>query len=497
MANRKPNILYLLNDHQAYYRHGWDGGVKPARPHFERLASQGVHFERAYSACPLCVPARRTMVTGMFPHNHGFITNDDVIQARDHDLIFALLAEQGYRLYYYGKWHTGPGTAHDYGCEGFSYPGYSNPYITPEYKEYIEARGMEVASFNIEHVFYEGRSPPSKPGPGYRLEWPNNWEHVTGVLETPDGTHESFFLANLAREKLRELARSDLDQPFFLRVDFYGPHMPYLAGPDYVAMYDPEQIQEYGSFCDDLSNKPEVHRTEFNKPFSQDGKLIVPSPLPWSEWQRVLGYCYAQITMVDAAGGMILDELERLGLAEDTLVIWTADHGDAVASHGGHFDKNAYLTEEVLRIPMAMCWPGHIPEGEVSQHLVSNLDLPVTLMDVTDASCPWPTDGRSLLDLVTKGRAATEKWRDDLMCETYGHHGEKVVGRALVTQCYKYAVYRYLDEVKPMSELYDLEEDPYEMNNLVSDPNHCEVVEDLRRRLKAWRDRTGDTIPLE
>jgi arylsulfatase A-like enzyme len=403
------------------------------------------------------------------------------------------MGQQGYELYYYGKWHTGPGTAHDYGCEGFSHTGYGNPYITPEYEAYVKARGMEVASFDVEHVFYDGpQHPGTRPGPGHRLTWPNNWEHVTGVLETPDDTHESMFLANLACERLRKLAERSGDSRFFLRVDFYGPHMPYLAGADYVDMYDPEQIQEYGSFRDDLANKPRVYRTEYNKPFSQEGQIVLPSVLPWSEWQRILSYCYGQISMVDAAGGMILDELDRLGLAENTLVIWTTDHGDGVASHGGHFDKNAYLSEEVLRIPMAARWPGRIPAGEVSQCLVSNLDLPATLLDVTEASCPWPVDGTSLLDLLEHGR-------EDIMCETYGHHGErmKVVGRALVTARYKYAAYRYLDEAETTREVYDLQEDPYELNNLAKDPDHSQLVRDHRQRLRAWRARTEDTIPLD
>jgi arylsulfatase A-like enzyme len=284
------------------------------------------------------------------------------------------------------------------------------------------------------------------------------------------------------------------DRPFFLRVDSYGPHMPYLAGRCYVERCDPAQIAEYGSFRDDLSGKPEVYWTEFNHPFSRDGKLIVPSVLPWSEWQEILKYCYGQITMVDAAGGMVLDELERLGLAEDTLVVWTTDHGDAVASHGGHFDKNAYMTEEVLRIPMALRWPGHIPEGRVSQRLVSNLDLPQTLLEVAEASSPWTMDGQSLIGLARGSEEAERAWRDDLMCETFGHHGEQVVGHTLVTQRFKCSIYRYSDRSEVMEELYNLDQDPYELSNLIGDPGHEAVLQDLRLRLRAWCERSGDTV---
>lgn len=511
MSDRKPNIIFLLNDNQSYYRYGWDGGARPARPHFDRLVREGVNFERAYTVCPLCTPARRTMITGLFPHNHGFLTleEDENSAERDEGILFDLLAGQDYRNYYYGKWHTGPGTAHDFGCEGFSYPGFGNPYITPEYKAYVEARGMDIASFNVEHSVWEPAAPDAPdPGPGYRCEMDHLHPHITGVLETPPDTHESFFIANLAREKLRELAASDDERPFFMHVDFYGPHPPYLVSPEYFAMYDPEDIEEYGSFHDDLSGKPEVWHKEMNVPMGRDDRLLIPSPLPWGEWQRILAYVYAHITQIDAAGGIILDALDRLGLAEDTLVVWTTDHGDPIASHGGHWAKEAFLSEEVLSVPMVMRWPGHIAPGQTSQHLVSNVDLPVTMLDAAGTSFTGPVDGRSLLDVVLEGHAEAEKepWREDIMCETHGHHREPVVGRALVTERYKYAVYKYLEipdyvnaENLPerMEELYDLQDDPYQLHNLVDDPACGDAVADLKQRLDAWQEQTGDPVSLE
>jgi arylsulfatase A-like enzyme len=508
MSERKPNIVFILNDHQAYYRHGWDGGVKPARPNFDRLAREGVNFERAYAVCPLCTPTRRSMITGLFPHNHGFLTLDESENStvRDKGVLFPLLAEQGYRNYYYGKWHTGPGTPQDYGCEGFSLPGFGNPYTTPEYKAYTKARGMDVATFNIEHIFMEPVSPDEpQPGPGYRCDAHSLHPHITGVMETPPETHESFFIANLVCDRLRELAESKDQQPFFFHIDFFGPHAPYLASPEYVAMYNPQDIREYGSFGDDLSDRPVVYVKEMNEPVGKDGRLVFPNPLPWDEWQKILFYVYAQITQVDAAGGLILDELERLGFAENTLVIWTTDHGDPIATHGGHFGKEAFLSEEVLRIPLTMRWPGRIAPGEVSQQLVSNADLPVTILEAAGTSFNGKVDGRSLLDIVLQERAATvkEPWREDLMCQTHGHHNERVVGRALISGRYKYAVYKFSeipeyvlpeDSSRPMSELYDLQEDPYQLKNLVSDPAYRHIVGDHQKRLKLWQKQTKDPI---
>jgi arylsulfatase A-like enzyme len=216
-----------------------------------------------------------------------------------------------------------------------------------------------------------------------------------------------------------------------------------------------------------------------------------------------MAYVYAHITQVDAAGGLVLDELDRLGLSENTLVIWTTDHGDPIASHGGHWAKEAFLSEEVLRIPLVMRWPGRFAPGQTTQRLVSLVDLPVTMLDAVGTSFNGTVDGRSLLDLALeeRARAEIEPWREDLICETHGHHREPVVGRALITDRFKYAAYQYrqipdyVDRLpERMEELYDLDEDPYQLHNLVDEPEHRETVADLKRRLEAWRDRTGDPV---
>ena len=150
------------------------------------------------------------------------------------------------------------------------------------------------------------------------------------------------------------------------------------------------------------------------------------------------------------------------------------------------------LTEEVLRVPMAMRWGERIRPGQRRDQLVSLMDLPATVLDAAEGSFGGPVDGQSLLPLVTGGEEAGAG-RDDLMIETHGHHGERVVGRAVVTDHYKYAVYRYRDADASEDELYDLREDPYELKNLISDPALESVAADMKKRLDTWRETTGDT----
>ena len=478
--NQQPNLVFLLNDHQAYYRHGWDAGPSVQRPCFNRLASEGVNFNRAYTTCPLCGPARRTILTGLFPHNHGE-THNGTDHPYDREVYLDTLAANGYQCFYYGKWHAGAGTAHDHHCEGFCYPSYNNPYTKPEYEAYLKERGLPFPEVRIQRHFWKREG--MEVGELWKQtgDWCN--EHATGILEAPEDTHEAFFLANLACDQLRVIANSGNEQPFALRVDFWGPHQPYFPTQAYADLYRPEDIPEYGNFADPLDTKPSIYRFENNNPLHQDCELIQPNPLPWSEWQKVLALCYAQVTLVDAAGGRILDTLDELGLAENTLVIWTTDHGDAVACHGGHFDKGAYLPEEMIRVPLAVRFPGRIESGQVSERLTSNLDLAPTMLDAAGLSFAAPTDGRSLLPLC---RGEADDWRNSLMCETFGHHRPHI-GRALLTDQYKYVANQ-----GDLDELYGLHEDPFELHNLIHEPQHSGTLSELRAELRKWQERTND-----
>ena len=439
---------------------------------------------RAYAACPLCGPARRSMLTGLFPHNHGEIKND-TNHPFDRQLYLEALADRGYDNYYYGKWHAGPGTAHEFGCQGVSWPSYNNPYTKPEYHEYLRGRGLSPAEHLIERVFWPQSNPRNKMRVGERYRCQGAWcnEHASGLTLTPSDTHEAFFLANLACERLAELARSSTRRPFCLRVDFWGPHQPYFPSQEFAELYEAEDIPVYGNFTDTLEHKPEIYLSESNVPMGENDRLVRPNPLPWEEWQKVLARAYAHVTMVDAAGGRVLQALERLGLSERTLVIWTTDHGDALACHGGHFDKRSYMPEEMVRIPMAMRWPGHIEPGQVSPQLVSNLDMAPTILDAAGTGFSQPVDGRSLLPLAL-GRQGP--WREELMCETHGH-GNQHFGRLVVTERFKYIANR-----GQLDELYDLQSDPYEMENLIDDAGCSAVLEDMRRRLGRWQRETGD-----
>lgn len=494
---KRPNIVYILNDHQAWYGHGMaQGGPKPMRPNFEKFAAQGMEFTNAYCVTPMCGPARRTMLTGLYPHTHLQVHNENDPPYR-HDVYLDILAENGYQNFYYGKWHAGPGCAYDHHCSGLSQSGYGNPYNMPEYAEYLKKHNLPRARHLIERALRPDSYDNShffkkmKEGEEYMCE--DYWcgEHAIGITTTPKETHEAFFLANLACDKLEELAQQKDGQPWSLRVDFWGPHQPFFPTKEFADLYNPADIPMYPSFQNDLHDKPENLTWEVSRPLGDGKHIYRPNPLPWSDWQHMLARCYAHITMVDAAGGMIVDKLRELGLDEDTLIIWTTDHGDAIACQGGHFDKDSHMAQEVMRVPMAVNFKGRIAPGQKDDHYVFTCDLPVTQLDAANLAFPERVDGRSLLDLAEHREG--QPWRDSLLCETYGHgYGLTLIGRMVVKDEWKYTCFE-----GDRDELYNLAEDPYELKNLACLPEFDGKKQEMRDLLRQKMAEAQDPVELD
>jgi len=493
---KKPNIVFILNDHQAFYGHGMNGGVKPKRPCFEAFAEEGIEFENTYCVSPMCGPARRSLLTGLYPHTHGQVHNENDPEYR-HDVYLDRLDEAGYKNYYYGKWHAGPGCAYDHHCQGLSETSYGNPYNTKEYADYLKRYHLPKAKHKIERIFKiddfdrQNYFPKLKVGELYECE--DRWcgEHAIGTTVTPKETHEAFFLANLACEKLEELAHSKNGEPFSLRVDFWGPHQPFFPTQEFLDMYDPKEIEKYPTFDSRLEDKPRVVKMEVNKPIGDGEYIIYPNPLPWKDWQDILAHCYAHISMLDQAGGMIINKIKELGLDENTIIIWSTDHGDALACQGGHFDKGSHMAQEVMRIPLAMNWKDRITPGTKNKDLVFTCDIPATIMDAAGAEFGNRIDGQSLIPLAVGEKDV--HWRQQLMCETYGHgYGVTIIARMLVRGDYK-----YICNQDDIDELYNLKEDPYEKRNLARLPKYREIVQKMREYLKEEQKKSEDPVDID
>lgn len=480
MDNKKPNIVVIMFDHQLYYRHS-EAGNKVLRPCFDEFAKESTLFENAFSVCPLCGPARRTMLNGMYPHKHGQIRNGmtDITE----ETYFDILKRNGYDSYYLGKFHAGNGNAQSLGNMGFSAEGYGNPYRLDDYRAYIEERGLTYPRALVE--FSETEREYFKPGEQADLSgFPYLYTYTFGTLLTPSDTHECFYLANRACEVLEDIAKTDREKPFALRVDFWGPHHPYFPSREFLDMYDVDGIDIYGSFDDDLHDKPPIYRFECAESMSKNNRIIYPNPQSEENWKKMLRYAYAQNTMCDAAAGRIIDKLKQLGMYDDTVVIWSADHGDALCSHGGHIDKNCYLSEEMIRVPLAV----HNPQGTsgvLSESFVSNMDIPTTVADFCGGAFTDGADARSLKP-YTEGEAEGRKY---FVSESHGHF-QNHIARAVC-----YGDYRYIYNKDMTEELYDLRSDPFELNNLCDSPEYAAVKKQLVAFLDEWRREYRDTEP--
>lgn len=478
----KPNILLIVTDHHAFYAHDRPGEYDYKWPRFERFCSEGVRFERAYSVCPICTPARASMMTGMYPSRHGLIWNTEnkhhqnLADFRQGQQLYShYLSKAGYRNAYVGKWHCGREKLPvDYGIEGWSLPGYGLIYMSDAYRAYAEERGLGPARAVIEHSLGARAS-----GEEVVLHDPVPWAFMnnSGILVGPPEAHEEQFVAHLACEKLRELAQAE--QPWSLVASFWGPHQAYFPSREYADMVDPRAIPEYPSFRDDLAGRPLRHHL-----FAEFHHGNRRKEWDWSIWQEVLARCYAQALQLDDAVGSLLDTLEEVGASDNTLVIWCADHGDAVASHGGLWDKASTFAEEVARIPMAVRWPRRMPGGIRVRSLVSNMDVTATMLAAAGVPTPEDMQSRSLTPLCENGDGAG--WPEMLVCEHNGH-GEDIMQRIAICGSYKYVAALYDGD-----ELYDLDADPYEMNNLIDSPSHRDVRQEMRRRIVEHIDRTGD-----
>jgi len=460
------NILYIMTDQQRYDTLGSVGMTACRTPNLDRLAAEGVRFDQAYSVCSLCSPARSSMLCGLYPHNHHMWNNNDMMQwatrelPDDVRLISQDFVEAGYNCGFTGKWHCGakkqPST---YGFEGMDVPNYGNAYRTSEYADYLEKHGFdrpELIDRVDENDLALGGTwtgPPEACGPAFLAQ------HAIDLMEKYNAEYE------------------DAGKPFMQFVSFWGPHAAYIVPEPYASMYDPEAIEPWPNFGDTLEGKPCVqkrHRDTLGYP-----------DRPWEEWRKSVAKYWGFATFIDHEIGRILDKLAELGRDQDTVVLFSTDHGDMTGGRGGFFDKGPFTYEETYHIPLIVRLPGAGAAGSTCDKFVTNMDLAATALAAAGLDVPENHDARSLVPLAENPNAP---WRDDLMVEFHGH-------RFLFTQrMLRWKDYKYVMNAPCEDELYDLAKDPHELRNLVDAPDYAAVRTECEDRLLAWMKDSNDPL---
>ncbi len=464
----KPNILLLLTDQHHLSACGCYGETVCRTANLDRLAAGGVRFENAYTSCPICSPARATIMTGQMPHRHGINRNIHELGCSVHELedrphlLSRRLEAAGYRCGYSGKWHLGtdktstrwdtrntPVLPRDVGFVGHNIPGHGNGgFDTAAYREYLEAHGWALA---IDEPFrgmgtYADTMPAEATVPHFLVE------NTIGLLQ-----------------RFREA-----DAPFFMWHNFWGPHAPYFAPKEYLDLYRRVAIPPWPHYEFGARATPGPHHGKLH-PFG--GKFT------WRHWEECLRHYYAFAHFIDDQIGRLLTWMEEAGLLENTHILFAADHGESLGAHGGMTDKMFRHFEEVQRIPCIVRLPGitEAQAGTVREELVSLADLYPTICDLAGAGYEEKkVHGASLVSLL---EGKTADWRDMVVVE-------ETTGVTLRTV--RRGRWKYGYTLAGEDCLYDLEDDPHEMHNRIHDPACAQVRHELEERLYQWMGRYGD-----
>jgi len=385
------------------------------------------------------------MLTGVYTHKHRQLRNTGSNRVvADLPIVFDYLIENGYKTGYFGKNHSGIENLGDYGIDGFYPAGYGDPYLTGEYRDYLERKGLKRPVYREEwSLAGEGNRVCDLSEAGYINKL------SSGYLEGDGENHEAAFIFDMALDYIKK----NRERPFCVRVDTWGPHHTFTPPETYDALINEEEIEKYPSFDDYCRDIPPISLNFIEFVRKNNAKS------EWRDFRRMVKRAYEHYSFIDAVMGRFIEDLKDLGLYGDTAIILTADHGDALASHGGLADKSGDMQEELMSVPLVIK-PISDFRGMKSGELVSNLDIPATLLDICGINIPGHFDGKSLLPLI-EGRGGWE--RGGLMCQHYGHR--KV---DLKQRCYYEGDLKYIIDENGFAQLYNLKDDPDELINVAA-----------------------------
>ena len=459
----RPNILIFMTDHQ---RGDTVLSEHPAiTPNLDRFAQEGVTFTNAFCPAPHCCPSRATFFTGLYPSRHGVWNNVCNRQALSRGLKDGIrlwsedLAESGYRLGFSGKWHVSveDGPRDRSWTEHFvsSAAGTHHGVRWDQYRKLSE---------NPDPV-QRGEGEILRPGyDTYRLYGTN----------TEEGTHHDETTVSKALEALSDL--SSTPDPWCLFVGTIAPHDPYVVPEEYLSLYDLADVPLPESYMDELLDKPRIYQRMREMRFGQ---------LSEREVREGIRHFWAYCTYLDDLFGRVLAALDDTGQAENTLVVYCADHGDYCGEHG-LFCKGIPCFRGAYHIPAVVRWPGGINNPNRREDaFVSLADLGPTFQEAAGTTVDHHLSGASLLPFL-RGETPPD-WRDEIHTQCNGVE-LYYTQRSVMTQDFKY-VFNGFDR----DELYDLRADPDEMRNLAEETAYEDVKRELCGRMWRFACREDDT----
>lgn len=461
MSNSRPNLLFIMTDHQRHDSLGMTQTGIEVCPNLNRLAAESTSFSRAYDMCPLCAPARTAMSTGKYPTSVGLTWNDFAGKtASDHKPLEQHLHEAGYELGHVGIDHikVKPGVSERVPFSLWSAESDHSEYLVETGITEQQPEGTVPHTKRINVFFDEHWEKKRYSSVAVRV-WPHPAEHF-----------KDNYWSRLACEFLTRKH----EKPFALFVYLWAPHPPLVLPEPYFSMFDPGQLNLPDNVGKVSESEPKSRRQ------SIPGQLA--EGVSMEHWRRVWSAHLGLVNLVDGAIGNILRTLDEQGLTDDTVTLFTTDHGDHLGQRVMFQKMEMY--EQAIHMPMMCRVPGVAPQTFDS--CVSHLDIMPTVMDLLSVSKPGDLEGNSLADAIRSGVAPADK---TVFSQYSGSPGVGMIRRAAITRQYK-----YIYDPRDIAELYDLENDPLEMTNLAGDPAYAEVVAKLHAETKTWHEAHGDWV---
>ncbi len=481
---KRPNILYIMTDQQPLSCVAAYGNRQIQTPHMDRIAA-GVKFNDYYLSAFPCSPSRASVLSGRYPHSHGVMTND-VLFDPNVPCLGDIFKARGYDTAYIGKWHLGGSMYRGMTRKRrgwFNNNWYFKTEPAPErgFKTVPVEGGLgeDGAQHGFDHwvggwrqfqqwLRDRGREDLAKRNPGNHNALPSKPEGQHMVSLLGEDYHMAKFFCDEAAKFIGDPKRGD--NPFCMVLSFFAPHLPVCPPPPWDKMYPLDTIPLPASNKDSLANKP--FRQKGNKRCYMGGGR-------WTDEQfkdyiaRYWGYT----SYLDHQMGRVLDALDQAALTEDTIIVFTTDHGDMVGAHGFIYKQIAGY-EELMHCPLAIRYDKMLKPGTVVDRTVETVDVLPTLLDMAGAAHPKGIQGRSALPLMLGKDDGG--WDDAAFCEMQG---------AVMAKKGDWK-FTYYWRGRDLDELYNLKDDPHELVNLAVQPEHAQRVKDMQEMIFQWAEDT-------
>jgi arylsulfatase A-like enzyme len=487
VTRRPPNLLVIMPDQLRATALGLYGNQLVRTPHLEALAGSGALFRHAFTPYPVCVPARVAFWTGRWPHLTGSRSNSVYLQPGEVHLL-QLLRDAGYRTGLIGKNHcfTEPDVARYF--DTYYAVGHGGPAD--------DGGDPEVAAAKQ----WVRRLEADAGGQVRRMGGGNGAAYAAGISPFPVEKHGTWLIG----EQAEAFLRASRDRPFCAWVSIPDPHTPYQVSEPYASRYPPGAIELPPHEPPGYAGKPDRVRL-----FAE---LLGAPEVTDDHLRFVLSIYYGMIAVIDEVVGRLMATLDRLGLREDTIVVFTSDHGDYMTEHR-LVRKGASLYDSLVRVPLIISYPRSVAAGTVVDDLVSVLDVFPTLTRFMDLPLPAGRSGQALPQIAggpprevvfaesgIEGALTTREAVRRRLAELEAAGLRRPLPWQLIAngklKMARTREWKYVYAPGGEDELYHLTEDPYELVNLAGHPDQRERVQDFRRLLLDWAITSEDTLPV-